>query len=353
MAITIGETPFGEVEGQPVTRYELKNAHGMRAAVISFGAILQELWVPGRDGTLANVVLGFDNFGQYVAKNPHFGGTLGRLANRLRGARFDLDGTTYRVTANKAPHSAHGGAKPFDRYVWSSEVVADGVRFRHVSPDGDEGYPGELTAGVTYTLADDNALHLRYAAATTKPTVVNLTNHSYFNLAGEGSGSIEDHLLKVAASRFTVTDGDQIPTGEIRAVAGTALDFTRERPIRDALRDGGDAEIRMARGLDHNYVIDRDEDAGALVHTARVTDPASGRSMTVETTEPGVQVYTSNSLDGALVGHSGRLYRQGDAVCFETQRFPNSPNEPSFPTTVLRPGGTFRSETVYRFGVGA
>lgn len=352
--VTIEREPFGDYQGTPVERFVLTSASGPRVAILSFGAVIQELWVPDRDGSLANVVLGFADLDGYVAKNPHFGSVLGRLANRLRGASFELDGRTVNVTANKAPHSAHGGATPFDRYVWRPEVVDvdgnPGVRLMHVSPDGDEGYPGELTAEVTYSLNGDGRLMLDYRATTDKPTVVNLTNHSYFNLAGEGSGTIEDHVVQVNASSITATDSDQIPTGELRAVTGTPLDFMTPKRIGDALRAGDEPEIRTARGVDHNYVIDRPSpDDTSLLHAATLTDPASGRVMEVHTTEPGVQVYTGNSLDGSLVGYSGRLYRQTDAICFETQHFPNSPNEPSFPTVVLRPGQELRSTTIYAF----
>jgi aldose 1-epimerase len=225
-----------------------------------------------------------------------------------------------------------------------------GVKLTHTSPDGDEGYPGELTVSVTYSLTPDNTLRLDYLASTTKTTVVNLTNHSYFNLAGEGSGTIEDHILQLDCDQFTPTDRDQIPTGELADVDGTGLDFRTARRIGDALRDASDPEIRVARGVDHNFVINRpNPDDTSLSRAAWLMDPASGRILETFTTEPGVQVYTSNSLDGSLAGYSGRLYRQTDAVCFETQHFPNSPNEPSFPTVVLRPGEELASTTIYAF----
>lgn len=352
--ITLEREPYGKVEGAQVERFWLTNATGLKVTILSFGAVIQEVWVPGRDGEPANVTLGFAMLDGYLAKNPHFGSVLGRCANRLRNASFELDGEMYTITTNRPPHSAHGGAKPFDRYVWSPEVVdvdgVPGVRLTHVSPDGDEGYPGELTASITYSLTTDNALHLDYHATTTKPTVVNLTNHAYFNLAGEGSGTVEDHLLQLDCDQFTPTDPDQIPTGQLGVVEGTGLDFRTARRIGDALRDAGDPEIRTARGVDHNFVVNRPTpDDTSLTRAAWLMDPASGRIMETWTTEPGVQVYTGNSLDGSLAGHSGRLYRQGDAVCFETQHFPNSPNEPSFPTVVLRSGEEWRSTTVYRF----
>ncbi len=352
--ITLRREPYGEAEGTPVERFTLTNASGLTVAILSFGAVIQELRVPGRDDESANVTLGFATLDGYLVRNPHFGSVLGRLANRLRNASFALDGEIHTITTNRPPHSAHGGGKPFDRYVWSPEVVdVDGlpaVRLTHVSPDGDQGYPGELTASVTYSLTADNALRLDYHATTTKPTVLNLTNHAYFNLAGEGSGTIEDHLLQLDCDQFTPTDRDQIPTGQLGLVEGTGLDFRTSRRIGDALRDGGDPEIRTARGVDHNFVVNRPTpDDTSLVRAAWLMDPASGRIMETWTTEPGVQVYTGNSLDGSLAGHSGRLYRQGDAVCFETQHFPNSPNEPSFPTVVLRPGEDWRSTTLYAF----
>ena len=356
--IQIERHPFGEFEGTPVDRFVLTNAGGTKAAIISFGAIIQELWIPDRQGTFANVVLGFPGMEGYIAKNPHFGSVLGRFANRIRNASFTLDGTTHRITPNKAPHSSHGGALPFDRYPWSAEIVEEdgvpGIALTLVSPDGDEGYPGELTAEVTYSLTPNDELVLAYRATTTKPTVVNLTNHSYFNLAGEGSGSgsIEDHILQIDADRFLHNDKDQIPTGEIVPVAGTALDFTSLRRVGDALRDGAEAQIRIGRGIDQTFVVDRPSpDDMTLVQAARLVEPVSGRVMTTSTTEPGLQVYTSNSLDGSLAGFSGKLYRQGDAICFETQHFPNSPNEPSFPTTILRPGEELRSTTIYAFSI--
>lgn len=351
----IEQAPWGEIDGQPVDRFVLSNDAGMSVAILSFGAIIQELHVPDASGKIANVVLGFDNLAQYGEKNPHFGSVLGRFANRIGGAKFSLDGTVHELTPNKGTFTAHGGAKPFDRYNWTAEVVdldhGPGVTLTHVSPDGDEGFPGEFTATVTYSLTPDNVLRLDYTATTTKPTVHNLTNHSYFNLGGEASGTVEDQLLTVHATHYTPTGADQIPTGEMAPVAGTGLDFSAPRPIGEAVRDGSDPQIRIARGVDHNYVVTREEGTSELVPAARLEDPVSGRAMEVLTTMPGMQVYTSNSLDGSLAGHSGRLYRQTDAVCFETQQFPDAPNHPEFPSAVLRPGDVFRSTTVYRFSV--
>jgi aldose 1-epimerase len=259
------------------------------------------------------------------------------------------------VTPNKGTFTLHGGTRGFDYYIWESEPIEEadtvGVRLTRVSPDGEEGFPGALTATVEYRLTPDNALRLDYTVTSDAPTVHNLTNHSYFNLAGEGNGTVEEHVLQVHASRFTATNAEQIPTGELADVAGTPLDYRQPHAIRDAIRDASSPEIAGARGLDHNYVIDRPDGDDSLALAAEVRDPASGRTMTVETTQPGVQVYTGNSLDGGVAGYSGRLYRQTDAVCFETQHFPDSPNQPTFPSTVIRPGETFRSTTVYRFSV--
>lgn len=352
MPATITRTTAAQHDDGPVIRYELANG-AISAAILSWGAIIQELHVPDRDGAAANIVLGFRDVPRYFQKHPHFGAVVGRYGNRIAGGRFELDGRHVEVTPNKGTFTLHGGERGFDYYNWESEPIDEGdtvgVRLTRVSPDGEEGFPGTLTATVEYRLTPDNALRLDYRVTTDAPTVQNLTNHSYFNLAGEGSGTVEDHVLQVHASRFTATDERQIPTGELAEVAGTPLDYRQPHPIRDAIRDGASPEIVRARGIDHNYVIDRLEGDDGLMPAARVSDPASGRSMEVVTTQPGVQVYTGNSLDGGIAGYSSRLYRQTDAVCFETQHFPDSPNQPSFPSTVLRPGETFRSTTIYRF----
>lgn len=352
---SIEQAPWGEIDGQTVERYVLSNDAGLSVAILSFGAVIQKLHVPDASGNTANVVLGFDNLAQYQEKNPHFGSVIGRFANRISGSKFTLDGTVHELTPNKGTFTAHGGAKPFDHYIWQTEVVdlddGPGMKLTHVSPDGDEGFPGELTATVTYSLTPDNGLRLDYTAATTKPTVHNLTNHSYFNLPGEASGTVEDHLLTVHATHYTPTGTDQIPTGEIAPLARTGLDFPVPRRIGDAVRDASDPQIRIARGIDHNYVVNRDAGTDDLVTAARLEEPASGRVMEVLTTMPGMQIYTSNSLDGSLTGFSGRLYRQTDAICFETQQFPDAPNHADFPSAVLRPGEEFRSTTIYRFGI--
>lgn len=349
---TLTSKEFGSAHGKPVTRYELTAHGGLRVALLTYGAAIQELHVPDANGETANVVLGFSNLQQYLHKHPHFGTVLGRFANRIGGSSFDLDGKTYQLTPNKGTFTAHGGANPFDTYVWRAEEVetefGPGVKMTHVSPDGDEGFPGEFTATVTYSLTPENGLRLDYTATTTTPTIHNLTNHAYFNLGGEASGVVDAHTLRIPATHFTPTGSDQIPTGEIAPVTGTALDFTEAKSIGSAIRHGSDPQIRIARGVDHNYVIKR-KHSDELVEAAHLVDPASGRAMTVLTTMPGMQVYTGNSLDGSLRGIGGVLYRQTDAVCFETQQFPDAPNHEEFPSAVLRPDEEFTSTTIYQF----
>ena len=353
---TLTSQQVGHHDGVPVMRYELAAASGMRVAFLNFGATIQELFVPDANGELANVVLGFDNLQQYPHKHPPVGTVIGRFANRIGGSRFDLDGETYRLTPNKGTFTAHGGDKPFDKYVWQAEELSKedtedlgpAVRMTHISPDGDEGFPGEFTATVTYSLTPDNGLRLDYTATTTKPTVHNLTNHAYFNLGGEASGVVDNHVLQVNATHFTPTGRDQIPTGVIAPVKGTPFDFTEPKPIAEALRFAHDPQIRIARGIDHNFAINMNPD-GELVEAAGIHDPVSGRRMTVLTTMPGMQVYSGNSLDGSIPGYSGSLYRQTDAICFETQQFPDAPNHDEFPSAVLRPDETFTSTTIYRF----
>lgn len=349
--LTVQELGFRQ--GEQIRRYEIAHSNGLRVALLNYGATIQELHVPDAEGITANVVLGFSHYQQYWHKHPHFGTVIGRYANRIGGSSFRLDGETWQLTPNKGTFTAHGGAMPFDKYVWAGEEVetenGPGVKFTHISPDGDEGFPGEFTCSVTYSLTASGGLQLDYHATTTKPTVHNLTNHAYFNLRGEGSGVIDDHMLQIFATHFTPTGRDQIPTGEIAPVKGTALDFTEAKPVSAALRAGTDPQIRIARGIDHNFVVNRQPGTNDLETAAVIYDPVSGRCMTVQTTMPGVQVYTSNSLDGSISGYSGTLYRQSDAICFETQQFPDAPNRNEFPSPVLRPGEEFTSQTIYQF----
>ena len=349
---SLDRKPYGALpDGATVERFSLANG-SLAAEVVTYGAILASLLVPDRAGTRANVVLGYANLAEYLADDASFGATIGRYANRIAGGSFSIDGTTYRLPLNNGPNSIHGGLRGFGKRVWQGDgaVETDGptVTLRYVSTDGEEGYPGEVAVGVRYTLTAD-AIRIDYTATTTKPTVLNLTNHSYFNLAGEGSGSIEGHELTIAADAITPVRADLIPTGEIRSVAGTPFDFRVAKPIGAGIR-APDEQILQGRGYDHNFVLGDNPKCETRL-AVRVREPESGRVMEALTSEPGVQLYTANFLNGRHRGPSGRAYRQSDGFCLETQHFPNSPNEPRFPSTVLRPGETFRSRTEYRFSI--
>ena len=322
-------------------------APGLRVAILALGGVIQRLEVPDRDGRFANVVLGLRSPADYAAQGPYFGALIGRYANRIAGGRFTLDGHGYRLATNDGPNSLHGGAHGFDKRTWT--VAAAGPRRIDLlldSPDGEEGYPGALRVRVAYALEGDATLRIDYAAETDAPTVLNLTNHSYWNLAGEGSGTALDHELEIAADHFTPVDATLIPTGELRAVEGTPFDFRAPLPIGARIRDD-DPQLRLGQGYDHNWVL-----RGGPGAAARLRDPGSGRVLEVLTDQPGLQFYSGNLLDGTLVGPGGRAYRSGDGVALETQHFPDSPNRPAFPSTVLRPGGTFRSTTRLRFSTG-
>ncbi len=336
-------------EGNNVEEYTLGSASGMEVKLITFGGILTSISVPDRNGRCANVALGFDNLANYEAEHPYFGAITGRYANRIAGGKFELDGVEYRLFKQDGVSSLHGGEVGFDKRIWTARHVDSGVELSYLSHDGEEGYPGNLDVMVRYSLSDNNALRIDYLAETDAPTVLNLTNHSYFNLMGEGEGAIYDHILTLNADSYTPTDANQIPTGEIASVAGTPFDFRRPKTIGPGQRSA-DAQIVMAKGYDHNFVLNRVGLAdGELGFAARVYEPLSGRVMEVWTTEPGVQFYAGNVLDTTLVGASGRLYRQSDGLALETQHFPNSPNQPGFPSTVLRPDQRFQSTTEYRF----
>ncbi len=334
-------------DGTVVKKITLRNAAGATARLTSYGAMLIGLDVPDRQGKLDDVVLGFDSFAPYLAGHPFFGNTTGRYANRIAKAKFSIDGTSYTLAANNGENHLHGGPKGLDKQVWDVETMqtADGesARFHHRSPDGAEGYPGNLDITVTYTLTRANELQIDYEATTDKPTVINLTNHSYFNLKGAGNGDVLGHVLKLNAARYTPGDDGLIPTGEIVPVAGTALDF--RTPL--AIGDRWDLLPEKLKGYDHNFVLN-DWAPGRLVPCADLYEPTTGRRMRVRTTEPGVQVYTAIHLKG-VKGKGGKVYNPAGAVCLETQHFPDSPNKPHFPTTVLRPQATFRSTTIYGF----
>lgn len=343
--------PYGTTEdGRPVVAYMLTNAAGMRVQILTLGCIIARLEVPDRGGVPANVVLGSDSVDGYLHRSPHFGAIAGRYANRIAGGRFAIDGNEYQLDVNAPPNTLHGGRHGFDKVVWQAESPdGEALVLRHLSRDGDQGFPGNLAVEVTYRLGTTNELRIDYAATTDKPTIVNLTNHSYFNLAGEGSGDVLDHVVSIAADQFTPGDATQIPTGEIRSVAGTPFDFTQPRAIGECIRMA-DEQLLIAHGYDHNWVLRTQSEHGPRP-AARAIEPRSGRILDVLTDAPGLQFYTGNGLNGALVGPSGRAYRQGDGFCFETQRFPDAPNHRGFPSAVLRPGGRFHSATIFRFSV--
>ncbi|MFE5400783.1 aldose epimerase family protein [Streptomyces sp. NPDC056580] len=343
---------FGRLaDGTKVYRWSLENG-GIRMKVLSYGGVVQTLEVPDARGRHANVVAGFDGIDDYVAKSPYFGALIGRYGNRIGKGLFTLDGTSYQLSVNDGVNSLHGGAKGFDKRVWDVEPFTDGadvgLRLYYTSVDGEMGYPGTLRSKVTYTLTRRGEWRIDYEATTDRATVVNLTSHVYWNLAGEGSGTIEDHELTIAAARYTPTDAGLIPTGELARVAGTPFDFRRAKPIGRDIRSGHEQQV-LAKGYDHNWVLDKGVTARPE-HIATLRDPRSGRTLRIATDQPGLQFYSGNFLDGTLTGTGGRTYRQGDALCLETQHFPDSPNHAAFPSTVLRPGQTYRTTTVHTFG---
>ena len=349
----IEKSSFGSTrDGRAVDLYTMRNARGLTVRFMSYGGIITRIDAPDRAGRMADITLGFDTLAHYQQRGAaHFGALVGRYANRIGGARFSLDGREYRLAANNGHNSLHGGTRGFNEAVWmvAPRPMADGVgaTLSHVSPDGDEGYPGTLSVTVGYALTDSNELHIEYEATTDRPTVVNLTNHAYFNLAGNGSGSVADHLIAIDADHYTPIDATLIPTGAIEPVPGTPLDFRHPVPIGARLRSAHEQMVR-ARGYDHNFVLNKPAD-GALSLAARVHEPTRGRILEVLTTEPGVQFYTGNFLDGTLIGSGGTTYRQTDGFALETQHFPDSPNRPNFPSTELRPGQVFQSRTIFRF----
>jgi aldose 1-epimerase len=344
-----GTTPDGAV----VDRYTLTNGRGMRVRILTYGGILQTIEVPDRHGRVANVALGFNNLTDYIERSPYFGSITGRYANRIALGRFTLDGVTYQLAQNNGVNHLHGGNVGFDKRIWRATEIRErdtvGLALTYRSPAGEENYPGTLDTTVTYRLTTDNTIKVDYRATTDAPTIVNLTNHTYWNLAGEGSGTIENHKLALNASRYTPVDSTLIPTGTLDPVAGTPMDFRRSTAIGERIREGF-PQLVIGQGYDHNWVLDRRDPTFRQLETAaRVTDPGSGRTLTITTTEPGIQFYSGNFLDGTLVGTSGKVYRQGDGFALETQHFPDSPNKPQFPTTTLRPGQTYRTSTNYQF----
>lgn len=345
-------TSFGTMpDGTAVDLFTLTNAHGIEVRAITYGAIIVSIRTPDRNGRLADIVLGLNTLDQYRTRSRFFGAVVGRYANRIGGARFTLDGRTYQLAANNGPNHLHGGIRGFDKVVWKGEAFdrdgAAGVVFTYRSPDGEEGYPGTLDAKVTYTLTPRDELVIDYTATADKATHVNLTQHTYFNLAGEGSGDILQHQLTLDADRYTPVDERLIPLGELASVEGTPFDFRKPAAI-GARIDADHEQLRRGQGYDHNFVLNG---GPGLRRAARVVEPSSGRTLDVATTQPGVQFYSGNFLDGTATGKSGRAYGRRSGFCLETQHFPDSPNKPSFPSTILRRGQEYRSRTVFTFGV--
>ncbi len=346
---SFGKTP----DGQPVDLYVLTNKSSAEASITTYGGALVSLKVPDRNGKLADVVLGYDNADGYVADKNYFGALVGRYGNRIGHAQFVLDGKTYTLAKNNGENSLHGGSKGFNKALWTAKTIStkdsQSLELSYLSKDGEEGFPGNLKVTVIYTLTDANALKIEYSATTDKKTVVNLTNHAYFNLAGQGSGDILGHLLTILADQFTPVDAGLIPTGELRDVMGTPFDFRKPTAI-GARIDQADEQIKLGGGYDHNFVLRMPMDRGESL-AARVVEPTSGRVMEVWTTEPGIQFYTGNFLDGKTPGKGGVGYPKHSAFCLETQHFPDSPNQPKFPSVVLIPGGRYHTVTTYKFSV--
>jgi aldose 1-epimerase len=342
---------FGTVDGRAVERFALTNKHGIEIRAISYGGIITSIKAPDRNGVMGDIVLGFDTLDGYLGDHPYFGGIIGRYGNRIAKGRFAIDGQEYPLATNNGPNHLHGGNRGFDKRLWTAAILPaaaghSGIALAYTSADGEEGYPGELRVEVTYTLNDKDELIVDYLARTNKPTHVNLTQHSYFNLAG--AGDILGHELTIDADRFTPADATLIPTGELASVEATPFDF--RKPVAIGARiDAPHPQIKVGPGYDHNWVLNRNGDG--LQHAARVVEPKSGRTLDVSTTEPGMQFYAGNFLDGKLIGKGGLAYERRSGLCLETQHFPDTPNHPNFPTTLLKPGQEYRSRTVFTFGV--
>jgi aldose 1-epimerase len=348
--MAVQKAPFGKTaDGKAVEIYTLTNKNGLEARIMTYGATLVSLEVPDRSGHLADVVLGFDSVSPYVTGVPFYGATIGRFANRIAGARFTLDGKAYDITKNDGPNSLHGG-RGFDKRLWTAAPFEDkqgpGIKLTYVSADGEEGYPGQVTVHVTYQLRNDNDLSVEYDAVTTKPTTINLTNHSYFNLSGNPEKTILDEKLMIAADKFTPVNATLIPTGELRSVKGTPFDFSKPTVIGTHINDD-DEQVRFARGFDDNWVLNKSR-PDAMTLAAVLSDPSTGRMMDIRTTEPGIQFYSGNFMDGKPAG-KGTVFKYRTGLTLETQHYPDSPNQPKFPNTILRPGQTFHSRTDFIF----
>ncbi len=348
---SINARPFGQVDGKPVKLYTLSNESGAKVSITNYGGTVTSLVVPDKNGKMGDVVLGFDTVAEYVEKSPYFGCITGRYANRIAKGKFTLDGKEYTLATNNEPNHLHGGLKGFDKQIWKATLGNTGdsptLTLSYTSPDGEGGYPGTLENTVTYTFTQDNALRIDYKSTTDKPTVLNLTNHSYFNLAGEGSKTVLDHHLQLNAGRYNPVDKTSIPTG-IDPVKGTPFDFSKATRIGERI-DQDHEQLQNGKGYDHNFIL-KDSRSDKLVVAAIVTEPTSGRVLTVSTTEPGIQLYTGNFLDGPE-GKGGKVYPHRSAFCLEAQTFPDSPNQKKFPSPVLRPGQTYTQTTIYRLGV--
>lgn len=355
---SITEEPFGALDdGTVVRRFTLTSSSGMTIRILTYGGIVQELWAPDVRGDTANITLGFSTLDEYVrtGNSAYFGAVIGRVANRIARGRFALDGVTCRLPVNQAPNSLHGGTIGFDKHVWevvAAETLSDGALLTQhlLSPGGDQGYPGNLDVEVTYTLAGPE-FRVAFRATTDAPTVVNLTSHTYWNLAGEGTGAIDDHVLTLPADHYTPIDSTLIPTGEIAPVAGTPFDFTEPTTIGSRIGDPSSVQLSYARGYDHNFALDNGEPTTPVL-AAHVWEPTSGRTIDVYTDQPGIQLYSGNLLDGTLRGTRGKRYQRGAGLALEPQRFPDAPNQPTFPSAALRPGEAYAAKSRYHFGTG-
>jgi aldose 1-epimerase len=350
---TITKESFGKTSaGENIDLYTLRNVHGVEAKITNYGGIVVSLSVPDRNGKFDDVVLGFNDLDSYLKPHPDFGALIGRYGNRIAKGRFTLNGVEYKLAVNNGENHLHGGIKGFDKVIWTGKGIktpaGPAVVLNYLSKDGEEGYPGNLRVNVVYTLTNKDELRIAYTATTDKDTVINLTHHSYFNLLGEGKGDILNHRLRINADRFVPTDAGSIPTGELRKVAGTPFDFLKPTAIGGRINQD-DEQLKFGSGYDHTWIINGR--AGTLRFAAAAQEPTTGRVLEVWTTEPGMQLYTGNFLDGTLTGKSGKLYPRRSGFCLETQHYPDSPNQPSFPTTTLKRGATYRSTTIYKFGV--